>query len=409
MGSWPRLVFVGVLLAQFSYVACYTNCGGSLTDQAGTILSPNFPDSYPNDAICNWTITVAEGQVVAFRFTRLDLERLYENCIDHVQFYDGPSPQSSRIEGRFCGYQGETVSKTVIRSTKNHMHVRFQSDSTGSRPGFSGSYWAHECESFKHGPETCNITCICDRENSLYCVNYNGTCVCKAGWSSADCSVDINECDDPNLCSDLYSVCVNTPGSYRCDCKPGLIKNSTGQCWDPKQCIEKKCSHACGITSTSPRTEVCYCPKGMKLNPADNLTCVECDDWTFGENCSNSCKCDKSRTKSCDKTNGLCTCYSNWTSTLCDRDFDECSLLRPPCLEPVENARCGNTYGSFECRCLVGYDIVNQTYCDACGKTLSQTSGSIEINRYNHHYSSSIFLMCSWTIQAQEGKVVSLK
>ncbi|XP_059143588.1 uncharacterized protein LOC131930938 [Physella acuta] len=407
----PRLVLVGVLLAQSSFVACYTDCGGLLTDQAGTILSPNFPDSYPNDAICSWTITVAEGQVVAFRFTSLNLERESEfRCIDHVQFFDGPGPQFSRIEGYFCGYPDESIlPNIVIRSTKNQMHVRFQSDWSGSRPGFSGSYWAHECPPFNYGLESCNTSCICNQNNSLYCVNYNGNCVCKDGWLSVDCSVDINECDDPNLCSDLYSVCVNTPGSYRCDCKPGLTLNSAGQCSDPKDCTQKKCSHFCGVTSTNPRTEDCYCPKGMRLNPEDNVTCVDCDDWTYGENCSNWCRCDQLNTKSCDKTNGHCICYSNWTSTWCTEDVDECNLPRPPCIESVENAMCDNTHGSFECRCLVNHDIVNQTHCDACGKTLTESAGSIETYYYRWYHSTSIYLLCSWTIQAEKGQVISLK
>ncbi len=38
--------------------------------------------------------------------------------------------------------------------------------------------------------------------------------------------VDINECEDVNVCTDPYSYCRNTGGSYECLCTEGF--NATG-------------------------------------------------------------------------------------------------------------------------------------------------------------------------------------
>ena len=46
--------------------------------------------------------------------------------------------------------------------------------------------------------------------------------------------LDINECElYPNLCKG-GGLCVNTQGSFRCNCPPGLILDSSGT-----QCVGK--------------------------------------------------------------------------------------------------------------------------------------------------------------------------
>ena len=41
---------------------------------------------------------------------------------------------------------------------------------------------------------------------------------------------DVDECaENHTLCGDA-TLCVNTDGSYRCDCYPGYMKDDTGVC-----------------------------------------------------------------------------------------------------------------------------------------------------------------------------------
>ena len=40
----------------------------------GEILSPDYPDNYPNDANCEWHIQVDDGCVVELIFVEFDVE-----------------------------------------------------------------------------------------------------------------------------------------------------------------------------------------------------------------------------------------------------------------------------------------------------------------------------------------------
>ncbi|KAH9504455.1 hypothetical protein Btru_063684 [Bulinus truncatus] len=424
-------------------------CGYNITDQAGVITSPNFPQNYPNNAECNWLITVATDQIIDVRFTHLDLDRYSDqNCLDYIQFYDGPTQQHPMIANTiYCGYSyEEAILDISIRSTKNQILVVFRSDSISSRAGFSASYRAHHCDPFTYGRELCNTSCICNQTNTDYCDNFYGFCMCNANWTGENCSVLVEHCKDPNTCPDPYGICVNVPGGYECKCKSGLKMNSTGHCveslrlglqitgfkppgtqvthilcganmdiallplgfGDPETCSQTQCSHYCGVTSLDTLVETCYCPKGMMLNSSDNTQCVECVQWYFGDNCTYYTPCDQTRTESYDKTNGLCHCYPNWTSTYCTEDFDECLNTTQQCVLENDHASCFNTIGSFECRCLPGYEPVNETTCDECGKVLTDPSGRIFSGSHLRNVSYTKYQECNWTILAPAGQVVSL-
>ena len=40
----------------------------------GEILSPNYPDQYPNDSDCQWLITVDDGNLITLTIADFDLE-----------------------------------------------------------------------------------------------------------------------------------------------------------------------------------------------------------------------------------------------------------------------------------------------------------------------------------------------
>ncbi|KAK6971063.1 mucin-like protein [Biomphalaria glabrata] len=390
----------------------FIDCGGELSDQAGVITSPNFPSNYPDNAVCQWHITVATNQVISLTFTRLDLDRYADqNCVDYLVFYDGPNDQYPRIGNAYCGYNSEESTLNIlVRSNSNKMTVIFSSDSMGSRIGFSASYRAIDCQPFTYGRETCNNECPCNKSNTDYCNSLTGQCMCNSNWIGWDCSVLVDHCQDPNTCSDLYGVCANVLGGYECRCKPGLTKDSTGQCQDPRECTQKQCSHFCGVTSTNPLQETCYCPKGMMLNSTDETQtqCVDCPQWYYGDNCGFPAQCRQSNTESYNKTNGLCHCYLNWTSTYCDQDFDECNFLKQPCELEKDHASCYNTLGSFECRCSPGYEPKNETTCDECGKIITKAEGTIDSGYHLQYISTTLYPECNWTIEAPEGQVVSI-
>ncbi|KAH9505491.1 hypothetical protein Btru_057445 [Bulinus truncatus] len=352
------LVFLGMQ----EVWAVFTDCGGQLSFQAGNIISPNFPSSYPNDAECKWLISVADNQIIDFRFKRLDLDRYYDqNCIDYVRIYNGPTEQDPLI-GTYCGYNDVTAAVNIIvRSKTNELLVVFKSDASGTKTGFSATYWAHECLPFKYGMEICNNSCACNATNAYYCDNHYGTCQCNSNWTGRDCSDLIPHCLYPNDCTDPYGICVNVPGRFECNCKPGLVKNERGEC-------------------------------------------QECPSWTYGENCAYWASCDPYRTESYNKTNGLCSCYLNWTSTYCSQDVDECASEKSPC--NTTHGKCLNTYGSYECMCMAGYETFNGVICNECGQTLLAPAGKIQSgSKYGDSQSS---VECSWRIKVPEGLIISM-
>lgn len=66
----------------------------------GEILSPNYPQAYPNEIEKTWDVEVPEGFGIHLYFTHLDIE-LSENCeYDSVQvYYERRRKRDGRVEG----------------------------------------------------------------------------------------------------------------------------------------------------------------------------------------------------------------------------------------------------------------------------------------------------------------------
>ncbi|KAH9509815.1 hypothetical protein Btru_045273 [Bulinus truncatus] len=313
-------------------------CGGEYHDRSGVINSPNFPSAYPDDSRCSWKITADANEVIALRFEHVDLavsER--ENCPDSVTVYDGDTDLSPVIV-RFCEYKTpEELSSIIIRSRGNQLLVKFSTDKVNHNSGFDAFYWSLACEPFKYGNESCDKSCNCVQSNTRFCHSVNGTCVCKTGWNSADCSADVNECTQSRveLCSD-YQQCTNTNGSYNCECKPGMVKNSTGHCED-------------------------------------------CPLLSYGDSCRFQCNCVANNTERCDPETGGCICKAGWRSGDCSLDINECQLANAVC-EPTKI--CVNTIGSF--------------HCAACKYVLNGSNGVI--TSLNYPNAAPPTSQCTWLI-----------
>ncbi|RDD43408.1 Deleted in malignant brain tumors 1 protein [Trichoplax sp. H2] len=66
------------------------------------------------------------------------------------------------------------------------------------------------------------------------CINITGNhqCICRKGFTGADCAQDINECETLN--GGCQEACINTFGSYRCQCANNSILMKDGHhCLDP--------------------------------------------------------------------------------------------------------------------------------------------------------------------------------
>ncbi|KAI5100082.1 bone morphogenetic protein 1 isoform X1 [Silurus meridionalis] len=159
-------------------------CGGFLTALNGSVFSPGWPHEYPPNKQCVWQLIAPQHYTITLLFHSFDTEG------DNVCKYDYVEVRSdSRLHGRFCG----ATTPEPITSDSNILHVEFKSDSTVSRRGFTATFFSDVDE--------------CSREN--------GGC---------------------------QHECVNTFGSYSCQCHSGFTLHT-----NLHDCKEAGCDHV--ITS----------------------------------------------------------------------------------------------------------------------------------------------------------------
>ncbi|XP_054447446.1 complement C1s subcomponent [Pteronotus mesoamericanus] len=145
----------------------------------GEILSPNYPQAYPNDIEKSWDIEVPEGYGIHLYFTHLDIE-LSENCA-----YDSVKVMSGGLEeGKICGQRtSKNPSSPVVEEFQvpnNKLQVIFKSDFSNEErfTGFAAYYVAvdiNECTDFADVPcsHFCNnflggYFCSCPPEYFLH-------------------------------------------------------------------------------------------------------------------------------------------------------------------------------------------------------------------------------------------------
>ncbi|CAG2171053.1 unnamed protein product [Oppiella nova] len=168
-GYWPKSPLLAL-------------CGGEINAEEGTLQSPNYPEDYRPNKECIWKITVPENFQVALKFQSFEIEN-HDNCVyDYLEVRDGHN-MNSPLLGKFCGYKVPDA----VRSNSNKLLVKFMSDNSVQKAGFSANFIKEfdECSDSDHG---------CEHE------------------------------------------CVNTLGGYRCECRIGFELHSDG----------KKCEDACG-------------------------------------------------------------------------------------------------------------------------------------------------------------------
>lgn len=122
------------------------NCGGIFraTSQPQYITSPRFPDPYPKNTYCNYSIVGNEGESVSVKFLKFDLEATNSLCnFDNLTIYkyamygwNGPVEEV----GTYC----VNGSVSTFRYT-HRIDVVFRTDSFIERSGFKFQYSTDQC------------------------------------------------------------------------------------------------------------------------------------------------------------------------------------------------------------------------------------------------------------------------
>lgn len=230
------------------------------------------------------------------------------------------------------------------------------------------------------GCPRCDGPCWRDEDdcsfNSTYCFDTVGgddsggggggsefVCECRPGFVNATGSggsngtgttscADVDECEF-TACGALQT-CVNTPGSFSCECDAGY-SSKYGGCVNVDECVVApspcgpggSCTDAVGsFTCTCLSGNYVYgssdlcrpCERGHYL--AGGSACVRCPDGTYS-NTTNSASCAV-----CDGTNGVLV--ANAAATGCDcppsyslsADGSKCDIICPPGYRSVGGVVC---------------------------------------------------------------------
>ncbi|ODM98815.1 Cubilin [Orchesella cincta] len=122
-----------------------TLCNRVLKGFQGVIESPNYPNPYPHNRNCTWTIEASRGNKVNVSFSHFDIEAPYRgNCsYDFVEISEWKRYNSDNktVLGTYCG----TNRPRLVSSTSDTMSVTFVSDFSHASNGFRLEWKQYGC------------------------------------------------------------------------------------------------------------------------------------------------------------------------------------------------------------------------------------------------------------------------
>ncbi|XP_075901094.1 bone morphogenetic protein 1-like [Nelusetta ayraudi] len=167
-------------------------CGGFVTQLNGSISSPGWPKDYPPNKNCVWQLMAPIQYRITLVFDMFETEGNDVCKYDYVEVRSGSS-SDSKLHGKFCGAE----KPEVITSLHNDMRIEFKSDNTVSKRGFKAHFFS-----------------------------------------------DIDECSTEN--GGCQHECVNTFGSYSCQCRSGFMLHD-----NRRDCKEAGCDQVLtGVSGT---------------------------------------------------------------------------------------------------------------------------------------------------------------
>uniref|UniRef100_A0A3Q0QZ31 Fibulin 2 n=1 Tax=Amphilophus citrinellus TaxID=61819 RepID=A0A3Q0QZ31_AMPCI len=157
---------------------------------------------------------------------------------------------------------------------------------------------------------------------------------------------DMDECliYEGSICQ---QICVNTIGSFQCECNPGYVLQEDGFSCAQGNICEQQCTPVGGEPH-------CFCSPGFALR-ADGRSCQDINECLSAHACQLNERCvNTAGSYACQR---LIDCPPGYqiNNDICE-DVDECGTLTQPC-SPGFN--CINTVGSYICNrkimCSRGY------------------------------------------------------
>ncbi|XP_051973123.1 seizure protein 6 homolog isoform X2 [Xyrauchen texanus] len=227
--------------------ACRAVCSGEITDSAGVVLSPNWPEAYDKGQDCIWGLHGDEDK----RF-KLEVNVLRLGKNDLLTFYDGDD-LTANILGQYSGF----LSHFRLYTSTADVTIQFQSDPASNVYGYNNGFMVHFFE------VPLNDTCaeLPEIPNGWKSTSHpqltHGTVViyqCYPGFQQHGseimmCQWDLTWSGDVPICEKIMS----------CE-DPGLVENSrrrvTGSLYAVGSSVEYICNK--GYSLSGPGVLTCY-------------------------------------------------------------------------------------------------------------------------------------------------------
>lgn len=128
-------------------IAWSQNCGGvfDATDIIQTLTSPHYPDKYPKNIYCNYTLVAKKEEIIYVKFVDFELEDTSRICqYDNITIYKyyeyGKSPTLMTPVGTYCW-------KDSLHFVRNEhkISIIFWSDGFLEKKGFKFEYSLEKC------------------------------------------------------------------------------------------------------------------------------------------------------------------------------------------------------------------------------------------------------------------------
>lgn len=271
------------LPAQVQPAKCYSK----MTGTTGTFSSPRYPQDYPSNSFCEYTIRCPSDSYIEITFTNFKLERPSQGeMTDYITIVDGGSKNQQNVT-----YDGTQSAPFMFRSKTRKLLITFRSNGMFVYSGFRATYrHVKKCKpiTIQHGKvdcdvnkadlaSHCNVTCdekfVLDGEKLVQCIDAKfpnkPTCVVrpeyacnsenfrnifkktsKTWWITLETCVKNGSTGEISKCN--YECAKNyvDTGNGVIECVDGVIEQEAQCLPDPDviaKCLESQNSSDCPI------------------------------------------------------------------------------------------------------------------------------------------------------------------